>query len=396
MPNEELQMSVQPHPASFFHLYVIFFVLLVWGFIIQRFFSQNWFSQIPLYSFISLIPGINEVVIAALFWSVGLFLAGFLARYFFLESGGRRLFQLYVGLSLVGISIMILHLWKVDGDTMIFGRRFIPLFTYVAGAGGMVGVDQYRRSFTYHVTDKRLVMEHKFFGILEDIEHIVRYEHVTSTEVKQGMIGKIFGFGTVIPVMSSGIGTGTDETTIMAGVGSKVKGIFFGGGGATTRTVKEARASPFHSLFGVPDPGHVRDTIEENRDSASSKTISEKQIAADHLRTEKQTVELATVLAGKETKEKEEVQSSWAAREEKIIAGIAAAVAGKMEIKEKEGTTVKSEEQQSEALMDKTDKMQEPEKQSDKAQEPEEKQSDKAQEPEEKQSDKAQEPEEKE
>ncbi len=275
MRNEEMQLKLQPHPLSFFHLYVIFFVLLLWGFIIQRFFSQDWFSQNLLYKYILQIPGVNEVFIAALFWSLGLILAGFFARYSFLESGGRRLFQLYVGLALVGTSVMILHLWKSEGDTMAFGRRFIPLFTYVAGAGGMAGVDQYRRSFTYYVTDIRLVMIHDFFGILGDRDHQVRYNKITNIEVKTGLLGKIFGFGSVVPVQSSGIGTGTEETTVMAGAGSKIKGIFFAAGGSTTRSVKEVVASPFYSFFGVPDPKRAKDAIQKYLESDRNRDMEQ-------------------------------------------------------------------------------------------------------------------------
>ena len=122
MRNEEMKLKVQPHPLSFLHLYFVFLLLLVWGFVIHRFFSQDWFSQVPFYSFLIGISVINEVVAASIIWSLALLAIGFAARYLFLDNGGRDIFRLYGGLALFGIGVMVLHFWKIgeaEGDTQL-------------------------------------------------------------------------------------------------------------------------------------------------------------------------------------------------------------------------------------------------------------------------------------
>ena len=90
--DEELKMQLRPHVFSFFYLYIIFFLLLVWAYIIYDFFVQDKFTAFPLYEFIIKIPFANEVLAGAMIWSLGLLIVGFLARFFFLDSGGQSIF----------------------------------------------------------------------------------------------------------------------------------------------------------------------------------------------------------------------------------------------------------------------------------------------------------------
>ena len=262
MRDEEMKLKLQPHPLSFLHLYFVFFLLLVWGFVIYRFFSQDWFSRVPFYDFLNAIPGVNEVLAAAIIWSLELLGLGFTARFFFLENGGRDIFRLYGGLALFGIGAMVFHL-RTQDDTMAFGRWFIPLLTLLVGGGGMVIVDQYRRSFTYYLTDIRIAMHQDFLGLSKN-ERQVRYNHIEDIKLLQSFFGRIFGFGTVVPVTGSGLGTGTDEAMMIAAVGGEAKGFAAGLAGGSRRSARRATQDPRDSLYGVPDPGRVRDLIAQN------------------------------------------------------------------------------------------------------------------------------------
>ena len=262
MRDEEMKLKLQPHPLSFLHLYFVFFLLLVWGFVIYRFFSQDWFSRVPFYDFLNAIPGVNEVLAAAIIWSLALLGLGFTARFFFLENGGRDIFRLYGGLALFGIGAMVFHL-RTQDDTMACGRWFIPLLTLLFGGGGMVIVDQYRRSFTYYLTDIRIAMHQDFLGLSKN-ERQVRYNHIEDIKLLQSFFGRIFGFGTVVPVTGSGLGTGTDEAMMIAAVGGEAKGFAAGLAGGSRRSARRATQDPRDSLYGVPDPGRVRDLIAQN------------------------------------------------------------------------------------------------------------------------------------
>ena len=138
--SEELKMQLKPHMFSFFHLYFTFFLLLIWSYVIYDFFDSNKFSDFPLYEYIIKIPFANEVLAGAMIWSLGLLIVGFLARFFFLDSGGQSIFRLYSGVAFLGILVMSYHAWKME-DTMDFGLWFIPSLTAAVGFLGMLSVN---------------------------------------------------------------------------------------------------------------------------------------------------------------------------------------------------------------------------------------------------------------
>ena len=143
---EELKMKLRPHMFSFFNLYVIFFLLLVWAYIIYDFFVQDKFTDFPLYEYIIQIPFANEVLAGAIIWSMVLFIVGFAARYFFMDSGGQSIFRLYSSVAVIGILALSYHQWKnldLLGATMEFGRRFIPGITVTVSIIGIISVDFY-------------------------------------------------------------------------------------------------------------------------------------------------------------------------------------------------------------------------------------------------------------
>ena len=51
-------------------------------------------------------------------------------------------------------------------------------------------------------------------------ERQVRYNHIEDIKLSQSIFGRFFGFGTVIPLTGTGLGTGTDEAMLASGVGS--------------------------------------------------------------------------------------------------------------------------------------------------------------------------------
>ena len=261
--DEELKMQLRPHMFSFFHLYFIFFLLLVWSYIIYDFFASDTFKDFPLYDIIIKIPFANEVLAGAIIWSLVLFIVGFLSRYFFMDSGGNSIFLLYSGIAIIGIIVLSYHRWKEMGDTMDFGRWFIPGITAAVALLGLFSVDAYRRSFTYYLTNNRIVLQSNF--LMNRNERQVRYNHIEDIKMEQGIVGSIFGYGTVLPLTGSGLGTGSDETMIIAGSGAEIKGLgSIGLAGGSRSSSKRIRHNPNDCLFGVPSPDKVRDLITEN------------------------------------------------------------------------------------------------------------------------------------
>ena len=258
---EEMKMQLKPHFFSFFHLYVIFFFLLVWAYVIHDFFDSHTFQDFRFYDIIIKIPFVNEVLAGAIIWSLALFVVGFIARYFFMDAGGQSIFRLYSGVAILGIIVLSYHQWKME-DTMDFGLWFIPGITAVVGLIGLLSVDAYRRSFTYYLTDNRIVIQGDF--LMNRSERQVRYNHIEDIKMEQGIVGTILGYGTVLPLTGSGLGTGSDETMVIAGSGAEVKGLGIGLLGGSRTSSKRIRHNPHDCLYGVPQPSKVRDLITEN------------------------------------------------------------------------------------------------------------------------------------
>jgi len=259
---EELKMQLKPHMFSFFHLYLTFFLLLIWSYVIYDFFNSDKFSDFPFYDNIEALLQDSEVLAGAIVWSLGLFIVGFLARYLFMDSGGQAIFRLYSCVALFGIIVMAYHGYSDMKDTMGFGRWFIPGMTAVVGLIGLFSVDFYRRSFTYFLTDNRIVLQSNF--LMNRSERQVRYNHIEDIKMEQGIFGTIFGYGTVLPLTGSGLGTGTDESMVVAGSGTEVKGLSLGIGGASRNSSRSIRHNPHDCLFGVSSPSKVRDLITEH------------------------------------------------------------------------------------------------------------------------------------
>ena len=236
--------------------------MLIWSYVIYDFFDSDKFSDFPFYDSIETLVQDSEVLAGAFIWSFGLFLVGFIARYFFLDSGGQGIFRLYSGVALFGIIIMAYHGYSDMTDTMGFGRWFIPGLTAVVGLLGLFSVDFYRRSFTYYLTDNRIVLQSSF--LMNRSERQVRYNHIEDIKMEQGIFGTIFGYGTVLPLTGSGLGTGTDESMIIGGTGTEIKGMSLGIGGAARNSSRSIRHNPHDCLFGVSSPSKVRDMITEN------------------------------------------------------------------------------------------------------------------------------------
>tara|TARA_B110000881_G_scaffold12925_1_gene9687 strand:- start:395 stop:775 length:381 start_codon:yes stop_codon:yes gene_type:complete len=96
-------------------------------------------------------------------------------------------------------------------------------------------------------------------------ERQVRYNHIEDIKMEQGVVGTIFGYGTVLPLTGSGLGTGSDESMMIVGSGTEVKGLgSIGFAGGSRSSSKRIRHNPHDCLFGVPSPSKVRDLITEN------------------------------------------------------------------------------------------------------------------------------------
>ncbi|GAG47564.1 unnamed protein product, partial [marine sediment metagenome] len=137
---------------------------------------------------------------------------------------------------------------------------FIPMYTIFFSIIGFLMVELYRRSHKYIISNQRIVFKG---GILTKEERTLRYDKISDINAKQGIIGQIFSFGTIIPISQSGFGLGADQSFAAGGVQLGVKktkafGLFGGG-----KEVQTPRARSYYELHGVHPYKEVKKIVEE-------------------------------------------------------------------------------------------------------------------------------------
>jgi hypothetical protein len=227
LKNEQVERLLSPHPLSFMKLQTMCIFMIVWGVVVWWLvsFSQykGVFSGNPWYPFI--------------LWALVLLLVGVIASLVAIQ---WSIFFLYVGVVLGGLGILS---WQPSWDL----KLFILVYSIVVSIAGFLIVELYRRSHKYYITNLRIMFKG---GVLTKRERTIRYEKITDINSRQGILGQIFGFGTIIPVSESGFGLGSDKSMAGGGieVGTKAKLFGFAGGG---KEVQTPIARSYYELHGV-------------------------------------------------------------------------------------------------------------------------------------------------
>ena len=161
------------------------------------------------------------------------------------------------------------------GLFLLFVSKWSALLALL-GLSFLVATYFYSGAFTYYLTNKRIIIYRKFITIST---RQIQYDDLSDVVVDVGIIGRIMGFGNVIPVTKSGLGLGT--TGWHTGVGVEHRRILgpVVVGGPVSTTVR-AVASPSTCIYGVRDPFSVKDLIfkyqEEYAEAPYLKRIAEK------------------------------------------------------------------------------------------------------------------------
>jgi len=240
LENEKAEKILSPHPLSFMGLQSLCIFLIVWGMVLlwlvnfseyQGVFNENsWFSVIA--------------------WALVLLLGSVIASLVMIR---WSVFFLYLAIVAGGIGLMMWQNW-IDVASL-----FIPVYSVSISILGFLFVELYRRSHKYIITNFRIIFKG---GLVVKEERTLRYDKITDINAKQGVLGQIFGFGTIIPISASGFGLGTDQSFAAGGVELGTKktrfmGLFGGG-----REVQTPRARSYYELHGVFPYKEVKKTVE--------------------------------------------------------------------------------------------------------------------------------------
>ena len=257
LKNERIERELSPHPLSFMKYQSLAIFLLVWGVVL------GWLINFSEYS--SLFNS-NEWY-PTMVWGVVLLVFGVIASLLTIR---WRIFFLYLTVFLGGVGLMLWQNW------LTIANVFIPFYTLGISILVFLIVEWYRRSHKYILSNQRIIFKG---GILTKQERTLRYDKITDINAKQGILGQIFGFGTIIPISQSGFGLGSDSSLAAGGIqlgGKKAKllGIFGGG-----KEVQTPRARSYFELHGVHPYKEVKKLVEEMVQSSVITPYQQEQVA---------------------------------------------------------------------------------------------------------------------
>jgi len=238
--NEKVEKTLSPHPLSFMRLQSLCIFLIVWGVLV------GWLVNFSEYggAFAA-----NEWL-SVLVWGLVLLLVGIVASLITIR---WSIFFLYLGVFAGGVGLMMWQGWLKDASV------FIPFYSLAVSIIGFLIVELYRRSHKYIISNLRITFKG---GVLTKQERTLRYDKITDINAKQGIVGQIFSFGTIIPISQSGFGLGSDKSFAGGGVQlggkkAKVLGIFGGG-----KDVQTPRTRSYYELHGVYPYKEIRKLVE--------------------------------------------------------------------------------------------------------------------------------------
>ena len=212
LENELIEKNLSPHPLSFMKLQSLCLFLIIWGVVL------GWLVNFSEYK--TLFIGNPWFIILA--WGLVLLLVGVIASLIAIR---WTIFFLYLSVFVSAIALMIWQNW-LNNET---APLFIPFYSVAISIIGFLIVEIYRRSHQYIITNLRIIL---MSGFLTKTELSIRYDKITVFG-KQGILGQIFNFGTIIPITQSGLGLGTDQSLAAGGLmlgGKKAKLLGIAGG----------------------------------------------------------------------------------------------------------------------------------------------------------------------
>ena len=233
LENEQIEKILSPHPLSFMGLQSLCIFLILWGILL------GWLVNFSEFKDYFLNPWLTLSV-----WGIILMVVGVIASLLTIR---WRIFFFYLGIFIGGIVILF---WLGNSNEVSI---FIPFYSVSVSILGFLIVELYRRSHKYIISNQRIVFKG---GVITKQERTLRYDKISDINSKQGILGQIFGFGTIIPISQSGFGLGSDNSFAAGGVQmgeKKVKFLGLFGGGKELQTPRTRSYYELHGVFPYKD-----------------------------------------------------------------------------------------------------------------------------------------------
>ena len=257
LKNESVEKILSPHPLSFMKYQSICLFLIIWGAILAWLVNASkWHDSL-----------FAEFYLTIVVWAIVILIIGVVAS---LTTVRWSIFFMYLGIVLGGLGLMFWQGWQNAANI------FIPIYTVSVSFIGFLLVELYRRSHKYIISNQRITFKG---GIITKEERTLRYDKISDINAKQGIIGQIFGFGTIIPISQSGFGLGADKTFAAGGVqlGEKKAKLFGLAGGE--KELQTPRARSYYELHGVYPYKEVKKLVEEMVQGSVITQYQQEQVA---------------------------------------------------------------------------------------------------------------------
>ncbi|MEM1581875.1 MAG: PH domain-containing protein [Candidatus Bathyarchaeia archaeon] len=258
LKDEKIDVLLKPHPLSFIKYYFADVLLILLAVALYWFYGYMK-SNPNIMSFLNMlfgfIPGIEpeNLVLFIVFWAA-LVLTGLFIGVLWIS----KMPLIYMILIATAGTLAEVYLFASSELAIIPKPAVKILVLAFSSIIGFFLIESYRRGHKYFLTNYRIITVKKF--ISKEVREIM-YDKITDIYIDQSLLGRIFNYGTIIPVSESSLGLGEDAALVSTSAAAPVKkgvlGISFGG----KKSVSRPRAATYFSLYGVPNPKKVRGII---------------------------------------------------------------------------------------------------------------------------------------
>ncbi len=284
LPGERLESELRPHPLAWGGRYFIGAWPAILGILLAVVFRTEWWQTAEEGKWFEVWTWLyGNTASAVVYMFIGLLLMGAIIA---VAAIRWRTFFAYALVGLLVTAAMIV----LD----VAAEQVVPLGLAVASLPFLLTAELDRRSHQFVLTNLRIVFRG---GMFVRHERQLKYESITDLDGSQGLFGRIFDFGTLIPITQSGFGLGSDssEAGIAVGGGGS-KGGLFGGAAVTAgggKEVQTGRARTFQQLTGVRPYEETKYLLERLVQEATSTPYLREQVELqremlEHMRAEKQ------------------------------------------------------------------------------------------------------------
>ncbi len=256
-PDEKLIKKLHPSRLSFIKIYLVGITMVLWAAIFfavtqtaaWKTSGEGFFSSLASGS--TAIFGSVTAGTYAIPWVTATLLLGVLSLFLTRSHRQWLTFAAFLLLSIGSIFIL-----RTFGALRAVTGAFLATITFFAGLAAILIADFYRKSYRYYITNFRIAMIRKF---LTYNEVYTRYENLVDIDVTVSVLGRIFSFGSIIPITSAGLGMGANYSG-RGGINGTV----------SVKGIDVPRAKPSECFFGIKHPYTVRNEIAEYMQKSSS------------------------------------------------------------------------------------------------------------------------------